>query len=57
LERFFAKDWNGGPFMLFGPDHLAIIVFFVLMNLSFFWLRRIKDEHFRFRLRLGLAII
>ena len=53
---FFAKDWNGGPFVLFGPDHLAIIAFFVLLNLSFFWLRKIKGERFRSRLRLGLAI-
>ncbi len=27
LERFFAKDWNGGPFVLFGhrsPGHHRI---------------------------------
>jgi hypothetical integral membrane protein (TIGR02206 family) len=56
LERFFAKNWNGGPFVLFGPDHLAIIAFFVLFNLSFFWLRRIKSERFRSQFRLILAI-
>ena len=56
MERYFAKDWNGGAFVLFGPDHLAIIAFFVLLNLSFFWLRKIKSEHFRFYLRLCLAV-
>jgi hypothetical integral membrane protein (TIGR02206 family) len=56
LGTFFAKDWTGGPFVLFGPDHLAIIAFFILLNLSFFWLRKIKSERFRFYLRLGMAI-
>ena len=56
LERFFAKDWAGVPFMLFGPDHLAIIAFFILLNLSFFWLRKLKSERFRQYLRIGMAI-
>ena len=42
--------------MLFGPDHLLIITFFILFNLSFFWLRKIKSERFRSRMRLGMAI-
>lgn len=56
MAPYFAREWVGGGFVLFGPDHLAIILFFVLLTLSFFWLRRIKSEHFRFYLRLALAI-
>lgn len=56
LEGFFAKDWSGSPFVLFGPDHLAIIAFYILLNLSFFWLRKIQSDRFRLTLRIGMAI-
>jgi len=56
LGQFFAKDWIGAPFVLFGPNHLAIIFFFILLNLSFFLLRKNKSERFRKRIRIGLAI-
>ncbi len=56
MERYFAIEWDGSTFVLFGKDHLAIIVFFILLNLSFFWVRTIKHDRFRFYLRLGLAV-
>lgn len=55
IGRFFAKNWDGGDFVLFGPDHLVFIVFFILFNLSFTWMRRIKSERFRRNMRWGMA--
>lgn len=54
--NYFAKDYAGPPFELFGPGHLAFIVFFILFNLSFIYIRRIKDETFRRNFRYGMAI-
>ena len=57
METFFAPEWSGDPFILFGPDHLAIILFFILLNLSFFWLRKKKDTKSRSYIRIGLAVL
>jgi hypothetical integral membrane protein (TIGR02206 family) len=56
MEQYFAKDYTGGSFVLFGPGHLGFILFFLLFNLSFIYLRRIKSETFRRNFRYGMAI-
>lgn len=55
MSEFFAKDWSGEAFVVFGPDHLVFIAFFLLFNISFIWLRNIKSETFRRNIRYGLA--
>lgn len=56
MDQYFARDYTGGSFVIFGPAHLGFIVFFILFNLSFIWLRKIESETFRRRLRYGFAI-
>lgn len=57
LDTFLNPDWSGGPFILFGPDHIAIILFFILFNLSFFLLRKLKDTRIGSFIRIGLAVL
>jgi hypothetical integral membrane protein (TIGR02206 family) len=40
MDQFFAKDWNGAPFVLFGPTHIIALIIVVLANLSVVLLRR-----------------
>lgn len=56
MAQYFVRDYTGGAFILFGSWHLGFILFFVLFNLSFIWLRRINSETFRKKFRYGLAI-
>lgn len=56
MASYFAKDWTGSAFELFGSGHLIFIGFFLLFNLSFIWLRRIQNPAFRKSMRYGLAI-
>jgi hypothetical integral membrane protein (TIGR02206 family) len=39
MEQFFAKDWGGAPFVMFGLPHLAALSIIVLLNI---WLNRFK---------------
>jgi hypothetical integral membrane protein (TIGR02206 family) len=55
MDQYFVRDYTGGSFVLFGPGHMAFIIFFLLFNLSFIWMRKIKSETFRRRFRYGLA--
>lgn len=55
IGRYFAKVWDGGDFVVFGKDHLVFIIFVLLINISFIWMRRIKSEHFRRNMRWGMA--
>ena len=55
IGRYFAKVWDGGDFVVFGKDHLVFIIFFLLLNISFIWMRRIKSERFRRNMRWGMA--
>ncbi len=31
MNNFFAKDWTGAPFVLFGPAHLTGLLVVVLL--------------------------
>ena len=54
MSQFFAKDWNGAPFQLFGPPHVIALILVVLVNLS---LVRLRGASLKTRrvLRYGLA--
>jgi len=56
LGQFFAKDWAGPAFVMFGPPHLAAMLVIILLN---FGLLRFKytTEATRHRLRWTIAII
>ncbi|RMF47484.1 MAG: TIGR02206 family membrane protein [Anaerolineae bacterium] len=55
MITYFAKDYTGTPFILFGPGHLLALGVILLINLSFLRIRhnpRLKDA-----VRIGLALI
>jgi hypothetical integral membrane protein (TIGR02206 family) len=55
VEQFFAKDFTGPAFELFGPAHLTVLVIVGLLNAGLLlWGRRIP-EPWRGRLRYILA--
>jgi len=56
MEQYFVRDYTGGSFVLFGAWHMGFIIFFLLFNLSFIWLRKINSDTFRKKFRYGLAI-
>jgi len=55
MGQYFAKDYTGAPFELFGTAHLAVLAFIVLVAVSFVYARRLWDETARTRFRFGLA--
>lgn len=56
MEQFFAKDWTGAPFELFGTAHIAGLFTLLLLTLSLLLFKK-SDETARARIRLILAII
>ncbi len=57
MIQYFAKDWNGEPFHLFGTGHLIAIAALLVINLSFIWLRKSDNEQLKTRVRYAIAII
>ena len=55
MEQFFARDYQGAPFALFGPAHLAALGALLLLNLVLIRFRG-SSEKTRLRLRWWLAI-
>ena len=56
MTYFFARDFTGPPFVLFGPAHLAALAVLVLLNLGLFRFKG-SSEDTRRKVRLTLAII
>ncbi len=54
MGEFFAKDFSGEAFILFGPGHLIALAIIALVNISFLFWRR-SGELARRRFRYGLA--
>ncbi len=56
MENFFAKDWNGAPFVFLGPAHLFALGLIVLLNIG---LARFKNapEGTRRWIALTMAIV
>jgi len=57
MGEFFAGNYSGAPFKLFGTAHLAAIAVIVLINLAFIPLRRTTGEGWRRPFRYTLAAI
>ncbi len=56
MDTFFGKEFNGTPFVLFGPTHLAALAVVLLVNVAlFFW--KNPSEAARRRFRYGLAAL
>ncbi len=55
MARFFARDYPGPAFALFGPAHLAALAVLVLLNVALMRLRG-SPENTRRRVRWSLAI-
>lgn len=56
MGQFFALDWQGGPFILFGAAHLTALGLIALLNVG---LLRFKGapEATRAKVRWGMAIV
>ena len=57
LLEYFARDYRGDPFVLFGMHHLAILALVVLVNLGWLPLRRRLSEQARRAMRVTLAVL
>lgn len=56
MEWFFAKDYTGNPFVLFGPAHLAFLAGAILFYLTFPLIRN-KSERWRRNYRIVYVIV
>lgn len=56
MEEFFAWDYHGAPFELFGRAHIAGLFALLLLNLSLLPFKK-ADEATRARIRLILAFV
>jgi hypothetical integral membrane protein (TIGR02206 family) len=57
MARFFAADWTGEPFHLFGTGHLIALAVIVLINLSFIWLRKSKNQKLKDGVRYTILVV
>jgi hypothetical integral membrane protein (TIGR02206 family) len=56
MGNFFAKDWTGAPFELFGTAHLIALALVALANVALFYVRDHAGEKAKRNIRYGLAI-
>lgn len=56
MSNFFAKDWTGAPFELFGTAHLIALALVALANVALFYVRNHTSETARRNIRYGMAI-
>ena len=57
MGQFFAKEYTGEPFQLFSTGHLIAIAVIILVNLSFIWLRKSKDQKLKDRVRYTITAL
>jgi hypothetical integral membrane protein (TIGR02206 family) len=57
LGQYFAKDWNGPAFAMFGPAHLTALALIVLLNIGLVRNFKGAGEAARTKLRWTMAII
>ena len=55
MNQFFARDYTGAPFQLFGPAHLVALALILLVNLSLLWVRRSNSAQLKNTIRYTLA--
>lgn len=57
MGNFFAKDWTGAPFKLFGTAHLIALALVALANVALLYVRDHAGATARRNIRYGLAIL
>ncbi len=57
MGNFFAKDWSGAPFELFGTAHLIGLALIALFNVYLIYFRDHSSATARRNLRYGLAAV
>ncbi len=57
MGQYFAKDWTGEPFHLFGTGHLIALAVIVLINLSFIWLRKSRSRGLKDGVRFTIVAV
>jgi len=57
MGQYFVKDYTGEPFHLFGTGHLIALGVIILINLSFIWLRKSKNQKLKDGVRYGIAAL
>ncbi len=57
MGQYFAKDWTGEAFHLFGTGHLIALAVIVLINLSFILLRKSQDQKLKDGVRYAIAAV
>jgi len=57
IAELFRWDYQGQPFVLFGPAHLIALGVILAFILSFFWLRSRAPEGWRRAIRVGMAVV
>ncbi len=56
MDQFFARDYTGAPFKLFGPAHLAFLAFLLLAYVLLYIFRERFSGRQKFLLRWFLAV-
>jgi hypothetical integral membrane protein (TIGR02206 family) len=57
MDRFFAKDWTGAPFVLFNTPHLIALGIVLAINVALLWWGRRFPERWRRPTRYALAAL
>jgi hypothetical integral membrane protein (TIGR02206 family) len=55
MDQFFARNYTGAPFELFGTAHLVALACVLLANLSLIWVQRSHSQSLRTVIRFTLA--
>ncbi len=56
LSRYWAKDYDGPPFVAFGPAHLGFLLAVAALNLGWIWLGPLLDADARQWVRVVMAV-
>ena len=56
LRQYWARDYTGRPFVLFGTSHLAVLGVVAALNLGWLWLGPALDAEARLAVRVALAM-
>jgi hypothetical integral membrane protein (TIGR02206 family) len=57
MGQYFAKDYTGEPFHLFGTGHLIALAVVLLVNLAFIWVRKIENQKRKDTIRYAIAAL
>lgn len=57
LRQYWAKEYTGRPFKLFGPAHLAVLAVVLAVNVGWVWIGPGLSEGARQAVRVTMAVI